>query len=175
MRSATVAFVLFASIAAIGGVPGDRQSAAASQPGAPKLDRTHKGAAAPTAAFVDHAGKPVRIADFKGRPVLVNLWATWCAPCIAEMPALDRLAKRGGAKLAVLPVSQDLAGWHGVDKFFTPAKFPALTPYLDRENALALKLGAAGLPVSVLYDAQGREVWRVAGPVEWDKMDAAAL
>jgi len=175
MRSATVAFVLFASIAALGGVPGDRQSAAASQPAAPKLDRTHKGSAAPTAAFVDHAGKPVRIADFKGRPVLVNLWATWCAPCIAEMPALDRLAARGKGKVMVLPVSQDLAGWHGVDKFFTGAKFPALTPYLDRENALALKLGAAGLPVSVLYDAQGREVWRVAGPVEWDKVDAAAL
>jgi uncharacterized membrane protein/thiol-disulfide isomerase/thioredoxin len=161
---------------------GDTQKAGASQgarPSAPapagKIDRTQAGAVAPDAAFADRGGKPLRIADFAGRPVLVNLWATWCAPCLAEMPALDRLAAREGDRLAVLAVSQDLEGWRAVDRFFVADKFKALTPYLDKENALALALGAKGLPMSILYDARGRELWRVNGPLEWDQPDVAAL
>lgn len=162
--------------------PADTQKAAKPQGVAPapeagvgKVDRSRAGAPAPTAAFVDKAGKPWRIADFKGRPVLVNLWATWCAPCLAEMPALDRLATREAGRLAVLPVSQDLEGWRAVDPFFAKARFDALTPYLDQPNELALAVGAKGLPVSILYDAEGRELWRVNGPLEWDEPEVAAL
>lgn len=139
------------------------------------IDRSQAGKAGPTAAFVDRAEKPFRLADFAGQPVLVNLWATWCAPCLAEMPALDRLAAREKGQLVVLPVSQDLEGWRAVDKFFAPGKFKALTPYLDQPNEWALAVGAKGLPVSILYDAQGRELWRVNGPLEWDEPEVAAL
>ena len=144
-------------------------------PAAGKIDRSQAGKAGPAAAFLDRADKPVRLADFKGTPVLVNLWATWCAPCLAEMPALDRLAAREKGKLVVLPVSQDLEGWRAVDKFFAPGKFTTLKPYLDQPNDWALAVGAKGLPVSILYDAEGRELWRVNGPLEWDKPEAAAL
>jgi thiol-disulfide isomerase/thioredoxin/uncharacterized membrane protein len=151
------------------------QAAAPSPAAAGKIDRAQAGTPAPATPFVDKAGKTFRIADFKGRPVLVNLWATWCAPCLAEMPALDRLATREAGRLVVLPVSQDLEGWRAVDKFFAPGKFKTLTPYLDQPNELALAVGAKGLPVSILYDAQGRELWRVNGPLEWDKPEAAKL
>jgi thiol-disulfide isomerase/thioredoxin len=144
------------------------QPAFPTQPVAPKLDRTRAGEAAPGVVFVDRAGAKHRIADFAGKPVLVNLWATWCAPCIAEMPALDRLAAKAGAP-RVIAVSQDLAGWRAVDRFFAPGKFKAVTPYLDRDNALPLAFKAAGLPITVLYNAHGREVWRVNGPRDWDK------
>ena len=171
---APVSVIAFLVIAAALGPVGDRHAAAAAQPAAPKLDRSHAGAAAPGATFVDKAGGKHRIAEFAGRPVLVNLWATWCAPCIAEMPALDRLATQPGAP-RVIAVSQDLAGWRAVDRFFAPGKFKAVTPYLDRDNALPLAYRAAGLPISVLYDAAGKEVWRVAGPLEWDKLGPAVL
>jgi thiol-disulfide isomerase/thioredoxin len=150
-------------------------AAAAPKSAAAKIDRSQAGAAAPTAAFVDRAEKPTTLAAFKGTPVLVNLWATWCAPCLAEMPALDRLAAREKGKLVILPISQDMEGWRAVDKFFAPGKFAALTPYLDQPTEWALAVGAKGLPVSILYDAQGKEVWRVNGPLEWDQPEVAAL
>ena len=153
-----------------------RTAAPAARPAAAgEIDRSQAGKAAPAAAFTDKAGKSFRIADFKGKPVLVNLWATWCAPCLAEMPAIDRLAAREAGKLVVLPVSQDLEGWRAVDRFFKPGKFKTLTPYLDQPNELAMAVGAKGLPVSILYDAQGRELWRVNGPLEWDQPNVAAL
>ncbi len=154
--------------------PGDRQAYAATQGGPSKLDRSHAGQSPPAATFLDHAGAPHRIADFAGKPILVNLWATWCAPCIAEMPALDRLAFKPGAP-QVIAVSQDLGGWRAIDRFFVAGKFVAVKPFLDRENALALGYKAAGLPITILYDAKGLEVWRVAGPVAWDALDPKTL
>jgi len=155
--------------------PQPAPAAAATTPAAAKIDRSQAGTAFPAAAFVDRADKPVTLAAFKGTPVLVNLWATWCAPCLAEMPALDRLAAREKGTLVVLPLSQDMEGWRAVDKFFAPGKFPALTPYLDQPTEWALAVGAKGLPVSILYDADGKEVWRVNGPLEWDQAEVAAL
>lgn len=186
MRS-LIGALLLGLVACDAATPADTQKAEAPQgaarPSAPavpkaaagKIDRSQAGKAGPAAAFLDRADKPVRLADFKGTPVLVNLWATWCAPCLAEMPALDRLAAREKGKLVVLPVSQDLEGWRAVDKFFAPGKFTTLKPYLDQPNDWALAVGAKGLPVSILYDAEGRELWRVNGPLEWDKPEAAAL
>ena len=184
MRS-SIGALLLGLAACDAATPADTQKAqapqGAAQPATPpasaagKIDRSQAGKPGPAAAFVDRADKPLRLADFAGQPVLVNLWATWCAPCLAEMPALDRLAAREEGKLVVLPISQDLEGWRAVDKFFAPGKFTALTPYLDQPNEWALAVGAKGLPVSILYDAHGRELWRVNGPLEWDQPEAAAL
>ena len=138
------------------------------------IDRSHAGEPAPAITFETKDGKTASVAAFRGKPVLVNLWATWCVPCRAEMPALDALARARAGTLVVLPVSEDLEGWRAVAKFFTPAKFPSLTPYLDQPGAYAVKLGATGLPVSILYGVDGREKWRVNGPLIWGSPAVAA-
>lgn len=157
-------------LALIGAVAsGDRASATAPQAAAaPKVDRSNAGKPAPTATFVDKADKPHKLADFRGKVTVVNLWATWCAPCKAEMPALDRFAAKVKGKVNVIAVAEDLQGWRAVDKFFTPGKFKSLTTYLDQPTDLAVAYKAKGLPVTVAYDAAGKELWRVDGPIEWD-------
>lgn len=134
-----------------------------------EVDVSQAGTPAPTQAFSRADGSTVTLADFRGRPVLVNLWATWCAPCIAEMPALDQLAKAKAGEMAVLGISQDLQGWGKVKPFLARAKLQHMTILLDDEGALATTLAAPGLPFTVLYDAEGKEVWRVNGPREWDQ------
>ena len=138
------------------------------------LDRSHKGEAASDLQFIDPAGKPVTIAAFAGKPVLLNLWATWCAPCVAEMPTLDGLAERLDGKLTVLAVSQDLEGAAKVDPFFRNAQFKRLQPYRDPQAALSIAY-QANLPTTILFDSQGREVWRMLGGVNWAGDTATAL
>lgn len=152
---------------------GDKADAAASQPTAPakpgEFDTSQAGASAPALFFEASDGASLRLDARRGTPTLVNLWATWCAPCVAEMPALDRLAKAQGDSLLVVGVSQDLEGWDKVRPFVAKARLRTMTIVLDKDGKLATALGAAGLPLTVLYDADGREVWRVNGPREWDK------
>lgn len=131
------------------------------------VDRSKEGEAAPDHGFLDPAGKPVTLAAFRGKPLLVNLWATWCAPCVREMPTLDRLAVREKDKLQVLVISQDLDGAAKVTPFFEKAKFAALQPYLDPDVKFSTGYGV-NLPTTILYDAQGKEVWRVSGDMDWD-------
>lgn len=131
------------------------------------IDRSHAGTPAPDVAFEWHGGEPVRVADFRGQKVLVNLWATWCAPCIAEMPKLDQLAGARRGKMVILPVSQDMEGWLAVNKFFTEGKFNTLQPYVDQPGSYAEAIKAKGLPVSILYDENGKEIWRVSGTPDW--------
>jgi thiol-disulfide isomerase/thioredoxin len=139
-----------------------------------RLDRSFAGAAAPTSGFRDPSGKAVSLADFRGKPLLVNLWATWCAPCIAEMPTLDGLAAREGG-LKVLAVSQDMDGKEKVDAFFEQRAFGKLEPYIDPELALMRALKVDTLPTTILYDAEGREVWRMTGKEDWEGSRAAGL
>lgn len=138
------------------------------------LDRSHAGEPAPRIAFALPGGTPTRIADFAGTPVLLNLWATWCAPCVAEMPTLDALAVREGGALRVLTVSQDLEGADKVLPFFDQAGFERLQPWLDDQAELSLHY-RTNLPTTVLYDAEGREVWRMLGGMDWSGEAAAAL
>ncbi len=139
-----------------------------------RLDRSRAGTPAPDAQFEDPAGEPASFADFRGKPLLVNLWATWCAPCIAEMPALDALAARQSG-LQVLALSQDLDGRQKVDAFFEQRKFARLEAYLDTQISMMSELKVQTLPTTILYDAEGRELWRMTGMENWDGPRARAL
>jgi thiol-disulfide isomerase/thioredoxin len=150
----------------------DEVTASAATPAPGAIDRSHKGEAAPAAAFLDPAGKSVSLADFRGKPVLVNLWATWCGPCVKEMPTLDALARSGAIR--VVAVSQDMGGAAKVTPFFKDHGFSTLKPYLDPKLALGTALGA-NLPTTILYDANGREVWRETGGYDWSGDAAKAL
>lgn len=131
---------------------------------------------APEITFSDAAGNTLRLADFKGKVVLVNLWATWCAPCVKEMPALDRLqAKLGGADFAVLALSIDREGLAKVQPFFDAHKIAALAPYLDPGGRSPAQLGARGLPTTLLLDRDGTVVGRQEGAAEWDDDSSIAL
>lgn len=107
-----------------------------------------------------------------GKPVLVNLWATWCAPCLKELPTLDRLAADTKGKLVVVPISQDMEGWRKVSEAFTPAKYPNLTTRVESQMQFGFQLGARGLPLTILYGADGKEVWRYAGDRDWSSPDS---
>ncbi|HZH08096.1 MAG TPA: TlpA disulfide reductase family protein, partial [Lautropia sp.] len=132
------------------------------------------GTPAPRSIFEDPAGEAITLADFRGKPLLVNLWATWCPPCIAEMPTLDALAA-ARSDLQVLAVSEDLNGKDKVDAFFAQRQFSELQPYLDPELSLMLELRVSTLPTTILYDASGREVWRMTGMEDWEGERAAEL
>jgi len=178
----TIALLLLAA-SLIGGC--DRQSgqpqqanasnvaAEAAPVAADMVDRSHRGEAAPSFAFADPKGRKVTLADFRGKPVLLNLWATWCAPCVKEMPTLDALAVREGDKLQVLTISQDSDAGK-VAPFFAERKFSKLQPYLDTEMTFSLQLGV-NLPTTILYDSGGREVWRRQGDTDWTGAAAAKL
>jgi thiol-disulfide isomerase/thioredoxin len=139
------------------------------------LDRSHKGTAAPEMAFVAPNGDPVRLADFRGQPLLLNLWATWCGPCIAEMPALDRLATREAGRIRVIAVSQDMKGKPAVDRWWREQPLKMLQPYLDPRADLSFALGGGTLPTTVYYDKEGRELWRIVGASQWDGEAARKL
>ena len=149
----------------------DEAVAAPAQAQAGIFDTSHKGEAAPDFAFADPDGKTVTLADYKGTPVLLNLWATWCAPCITEMPTLDALAKRAGAKLRVIALSQDLDATK-VAPFWKENGYTTLRPSTDPKIAFSTGLGA-NLPTTILYDAAGKEVWRFTGSTDWAGEDAA--
>ena len=140
-----------------------------------RLDRSHAGTPAPEVAFEDPSGRPARMSDFRGRPVLVNLWATWCAPCVVEMPSLEALAAREGESLLVLALSQDFGGRQKVTDFFRRHRFAELEPYLDGNMAFMTALRIDTLPTTILYDAEGEEVWRMTGLADWESERAARL
>jgi thiol-disulfide isomerase/thioredoxin len=130
---------------------------------------------APQAAFTDADGKAVSLADFKGKPVVVNLWATWCQPCLKEMPSLDRLQANLAGKLIVAAVSQDRGGAKRVGPFVAEMALTKLKIYLDPKADLGHAFAVHGLPTSILIDAKGRVVGRVEGAAEWDSAKIMAM
>ena len=140
------------------------------------VDRSQKGKAAPATAFQDAGGKNVTLGTFKGRPLLVNLWATWCAPCVKELPTLDRAASAAGPDgLQVLAISQDAGPRPSVVAFLKTNGIANLKPYHDPTMAMSGELAAQVLPTSILLDAQGRELWRYVGDLDWTGAEAAKL
>ena len=140
-----------------------------------RLDRSHAGTPAPEVTFEDGEGRPVKLSAFRGRPLLVNLWATWCGACVVEMPSLDALAARAGQNLEIVAISQDLNGRQRVSAFFAAHGFRRLEPYLDPDMRLMPALRLDTLPTTILYDADGREVWRMTGMADWHGERAARL
>ena len=149
-------------------------SASAEESGIKGVHRDSKGKAAPTAEFADPDGKPTTLAAFRGKPVLVNLWATWCAPCVKELPTLDALARSG--KVQVVAVSQDSGPEPSVVAFLKSHGIATLKPYHDPKMGLSGALGPdTVLPTSMLIGADGKEVWRYVGDLDWTSPEAAKL
>ena len=129
----------------------------------------------PATTFVDGRGRPQSLAAFKGRVVILNFWATWCAPCVRELPSLGHLAAvLGPGKVTIVAVN----AWHE-DARTTAAFLKAhgaenLAVYRDPDLSLQTAFGAQGLPFSVLIDARGREIARASGPMGWDDPAAVA-
>lgn len=119
--------------------------------------------------FVDSSGVKHTLAEFRGKTVLLNIWATWCPPCRAEMPSLDRLhARMSGDDFHVLVVSTDLNGISGVQKFFQSVGITSLEAYLDYNGETENTLKVPGLPTTLLIDKKGNAVAVKVGPAEWD-------
>jgi thiol-disulfide isomerase/thioredoxin len=131
---------------------------------------------APATVFRDGEGREVRLSDFEGRLVLLNVWATWCAPCRHEMPSLDRLqGMLGGEDFEVVALSIDRAGIEVIRKFYAEVSIRNLAIYNDQSGKAARELGTVGVPASLLIDREGREVGRLIGPAEWDRPEIVAF
>ena len=141
------------------------------------LDRSHKGEAAPATIFKNPDGGDFSLAKSKGVPVLVNLWASWCAPCVKELPTLQKLeeAQAIDGPLGVNAVSQDMAPQGSVDAFLAAKKIGRFAAFHDKEMALSSALGVQILPTTMLYDAAGKEVWRFVGDMDWTSAEAKTL
>ncbi len=130
---------------------------------------------APEDEFLDPAGKATRLSEFRGKPVLLNLWATWCPPCVKEMPTLAALQREiGPDTLHVLAVSLDKDADRASAQEFL-ARFPELEFFQDSDFGLALAARAQGFPTSILYDANGREIARLSGEADWASPEAIAF
>lgn len=179
--------VCLLALAALSGC--DREKPAAPQeptstnvsvaPGVPAkgIDRSQAGKPAPAAPFNDPDGKPFDLTEFKGTPVLVNLWASWCAPCIKELPTLQALEARhrDDGMLGVIAVSQDMAPKASVDAFLEGKGIARFAAYHDEEMNLTSALGVEVMPTTILYDFDGKEVWRYVGDLDWTSAEAAKL
>jgi thiol-disulfide isomerase/thioredoxin len=127
-------------------------------------------------AFVDGTGAPKTLADFKGRVVLLNVWATWCVPCRKEMPALDRLQKElGSDKFEVVALSVDRGGIEASRKFLDSIGVSSLKLYVDPTAKMSSPLKIIGMPTTLLINAEGKEVGRLTGEAIWDSDDAKKL
>jgi thiol-disulfide isomerase/thioredoxin len=127
-------------------------------------------------SFLNAGGEEVSLKDWRGKVVLLNLWATWCGPCREEMPMLDRLQKElGSDNFEVVALAVDKAGLEGAGKFFRNIKVKNLRLFADPTVRASGKLRVVGMPTTILIDAQGREIGRLIGPADWDSDDAKRL
>ncbi len=173
-------FVTACAIALLAGcnkpaeAPANQTDAAATDVPVKGADRSHKGAAAPAIIFTDPDGEETSLASFAGKPTLVNLWASWCAPCVKELPTLDRLSRTQEGKLNVVAINEDDGPTASVVAFLQANRIVNLDPYQDKKMAFSSAL-APVLPTSILYDAKGKEVWRFVGDLDWTSPEAAKL
>jgi thiol-disulfide isomerase/thioredoxin len=186
-----VAALLYVTIGSGGKETAEAKACAANAAQRAAVDRTAKGEVAALAvakqskpvtplAFSGPDGQPLTLDAFKGRVVLLNLWATWCAPCRQEMPALDRLeAKLGGKDFQVVAVNIDTTRLERPKAFLNEVGVKALPYYSDAKADVFYRLKQAGkvvgLPTTILVDRSGCEIGTLAGPALWDSPDGVAL
>jgi thiol-disulfide isomerase/thioredoxin len=123
---------------------------------------------APAISLVDRTGHTIELSDLRGKPVIVNLWATWCEPCLREMPSLERLQSRLGERIAVLAVSEDRGGDKAVEPFIAKIELKSVKIYIDPKSEVGHAFAVRGLPTSFLIDRDGKVLGRVEGAAEWD-------
>jgi thiol-disulfide isomerase/thioredoxin len=123
---------------------------------------------APAIPLADTSGQSVELSNLRGKLVLVNLWATWCEPCLREMPSLERLQSRLGDRIAVLAVSEDRGGDKIVAPFIAKLGLKSVKIYIDPKSEVGHALGVRGLPTSFVIDREGKVRGRVEGAAEWD-------
>jgi thiol-disulfide isomerase/thioredoxin len=179
-RIAVIAAAVVLAAAAIAGVLYGMQPAAVHEaegppPALAPFTLAAKPAAVPQVAIGDASGARLSLASFKGKYVLLNLWATWCGPCVKELPALAKLkAAAGSDKFAVVAVDVGRNTAGEARDFLNAHDARALDTYVDTNTALLRAFNAFGLPLTVLIDPQGREIGRAVGPAQWDNKDAIA-
>ncbi len=181
------AFVIAGLMLAVGGC--DTQSSAPSQGseaarpqvedrtgkhGNYRIDRSRAGTMLSSDAVQAPDGSSRTLATLTGKPVLLNLWATWCAPCIVELPTLEALATAKGDAAHIVLLSQDLGEREIPTQFLAERSIATPQNWHDPENAVGLAVGGQ-LPTTILYDAQGREVLRVIGALDWAGEEAVPL
>ena len=133
-----------------------------------KLVRTEPPAIPAAAGFQEGDGTARTLSDYAGRGLVVNLWATWCVPCVVEMPELQELARKvAGAGILVLPLSSDRGGAEVVRRFYAANRIDGLPILLDPRGDAARAWGVRGLPTTLVIDRQGRERGRVEGAIDW--------
>ena len=128
----------------------------------------------PATNMRDPEGRVLNLGALQGTPVLLNLWATWCAPCKKEMPLLDQLAADYDGQVHVITVSQDLNGEEKVPTYFAENDFRYLEPWMDPQAELGSYFDNTPLPTTIYYDAMGQEIWRVRGDYDWSSEEARA-
>jgi thiol-disulfide isomerase/thioredoxin len=130
----------------------------------------------PRVPFTDGGWRELTLEAFRGKVVLLNIWATWCVPCREEMPTLDRLqAKLGGPDFQVVALSIDQEGIFAVKKFYEELALESLDIYVDDSMRAPSLLGVIGIPATLLIDREGREIGRKLGPAEWDSEEVVTL
>ena len=154
---------------------------AAAVPDAPRAGDMRKAVlhdqpvAVSSAPYFDLSGDARQLDAWKGRVSIVNFWATWCAPCRAEMPSLDALAAAYEGQVNVVAIATGRNPRPALDRFMTDAEITRLPVWLDPKSALAREMGVVGLPVTVILDADGQEIGRLTGEADWNSPDAHAL
>ena len=129
----------------------------------------------PPIAFIDEEGEQLSLADYRGTPVAVHFWATWCFPCRAEMPTMDALQRELGASLVILPLSLDRGGAELVRNYYNDHDLTTLPIFIDEKMAAGRALRVHGIPATVFFDGEGAEVARVLGDRDWTDPDVIAL
>jgi thiol-disulfide isomerase/thioredoxin len=175
------ALLVLASLAAVA-LAGCERKAPQEQPtetqapeGAEKgVSRAHAGEAMPDAQLFTADEEKATLSDAAGKPMLVNLWASWCAPCVKELPTLDALSRQPGAPKIVV-VSEDVGERPSVDAFLESHGIKNLESWRDPEMALSGALHVQVMPTTVYYDASGKEIWRYTGDLDWTGAEAAKL
>lgn len=179
LRGAAFLAVIVLSVAGYFATEGSRPTASDtsqsdSTPNSLQLHREAK--TLPEIRFTDGRERALALADFSGKVVLLNIWATWCAPCRHEMPTLDRLqGKLGSDEFEVIALSIDKAGPSVVRKFFKEISVEHLSLYIDVSGKAAHAVQVIGLPATLLLNRQGQEIGRLIGPAEWDTPEMLAL